>query len=210
MSTASGGSAAPSANSKVHHRRKSHTPSFEQIEQFQKHGRSHSILQSQVKKSDDSADDGDEVPSESIFTRIKTHAATIVVIFLLLVISLGCSFNTSAALWLSALQTAGIALCALRWEHDQWMAKVKGNFPFNICPLICQFFMFGIPALLAGLLAFVAGTSPFREVAAAMQRVHLNDLVCVAKFSVLPLPSLEVLQDIQQSDGELQSESACR
>lgn len=154
MSTASGDSARGDGSSQVHHRRKSHTPSFEQIEEFQIHGRSH--LQSHAKKSDDSADDDDEIASESIFTKIKTHSATIVVIFLLLVISLGCSLNVNAALWLSALQTTGIALCALRWEHDQWMAKVKGNFPANICPLICQFFMFSIPAMLAGLLVFVA------------------------------------------------------
>jgi Ca2+/Na+ antiporter len=166
MSTASGDSARGDGSSQVHHRRKSHTPSFEQIEQYQIHGRSH--LQSHVKKTEDSADDDDEIPSESIFTKIKTHAATIVVIFLLLAISLGCSLNVNAALWLSALQTTVIALCALRWEHDQWMAKIKGNFPVNICPLICQFFMFSIPAMLAGLLVFVAGTSPFREVAAAM------------------------------------------
>ena len=172
MSTGSAGSAAPSARSQLHHRRKSHTPSFEEIEEFEKHGRSH--LKSHPKKSDGSSDGGDDddIPSQSIFMTIKAHAATIVVIFLLLVVSLGCSLNVNAALWLSALQTTGIALCALRWEHDQWMAKVKGNFPANICPLICQFFMFSIPAMLAGLLVFVAGTSPFREVAAAMLRVH--------------------------------------
>jgi len=184
MSTASGDSARGDGSSQMHHRRKSsHTPSFEQIELYQLHGRSHSIFKSNVKNSDGSADDDDEIPSESIFTKIKTHAATIVVIFLLLAISLGCSLNVNAALWLSALQTTGIALCALRWEHDQWMAKVKGNFPVNICPLICQFFMFSIPAMLAGLLVFVAGTSPFREVevAAAMLRVR----------SMFPLPSFQ-------------------